>query len=102
MVRPPLAGGGCACGGGLPRATKLDGHFFIAKGGARLSIDQRIESERTREQAYISALYERLDELRERASHRLAGVMRQAGGTPAARTERDALTVMYRQQLAQL
>jgi DNA helicase IV len=67
-----------------------------------LSIDQRIETERTREQAYITTLYERLDELRERASRRLAGVMRQAGGTPAARTERDALTVMYRQQLAQL
>ena len=29
-------------------------------------------------------------------------MLRQTGGTPAARTEREALTVMYRQQLAQL
>jgi DNA helicase IV len=58
--------------------------------------------EQATEQVYITALYERLDELRERAGRRLAGVMRQAGGTPAARTEREALTVMYRQQLAQL
>jgi DNA helicase IV len=53
------------------------------------------------EQKYITGLYDRLDELRERAAGRLARVLRQAGGTPAARTEREALTVMYRQQLAQ-
>src|SRR6266702_165605 len=50
----------------------------------------------------MTGLYDRLDQLRERASARLAGVLRQAGGTPAAQTEREALTVMYRQQLAQL
>jgi len=58
--------------------------------------------ERDREQAYIAGLYNRLDELRQRASDRLAGTLRQAGGTPAARTEREALSVMYGQQLAQL
>ena len=66
--------------------------------GARLSIaDQR----RT-EQTYVTILYERLDELRKRAADRLSAVMRQIGGTPAARTEREGLTMMYRQQLAQL
>ncbi len=67
-----------------------------------MTIQDRAETERDREQEYITGLYDRLDELRNRASDRLAGVLRQAGGTPAARTERDALTVMYRQQLAQL
>ncbi|HEX9032642.1 MAG TPA: helicase, partial [Streptosporangiaceae bacterium] len=63
----------------------------------------QLESTETdREQDYLTGLYDRLDELRERAARRLAGVLRQAGGTPAARTEREALTVMYRQQLGQL
>ncbi len=67
-----------------------------------MSGEDRTGIERDSEQAYITGLYERLDELRERASERLAGTLRQVGGTPAARTEREALTVMYRQQLAQL
>jgi DNA helicase IV len=67
-----------------------------------LSGEDRAGIERNSEQAYITGLYERLDELRARASDRLAGTLRQVGGTPAARTEREALTVMYRQQLAQL
>ncbi len=59
-------------------------------------------AERGREQAYVTNLYERLDELRVRASRRLAAVLRQSGGTPAARTDREALTIMYRQQIGQL
>jgi DNA helicase IV len=54
------------------------------------------------EQLYITKLYERLDQLRRRASDRLTDVMRQTSGTHQARTERDALTGMYRQQLGQL
>ena len=53
------------------------------------------------EQAYVSMLYRRLDELRERASARLADVLRQAGGTHQARTERDAFSALYGQQIAQ-
>ena len=53
------------------------------------------------EQDYVSMLYRRLDDLRERASGRLAGVLRQTGGTHQARTEREAFSVMYGQQLAQ-
>ena len=67
-----------------------------------MSGEDRSETERGHEQAYITRLYERLDELRERAGRRLAAVLRQTGGTPAARTEREALTIMYRQQIAQL
>jgi DNA helicase IV len=67
-----------------------------------LSLQQSTDTEQAREQTYVTVLYERLDELRQRAVDRLASVMRQVGGTPAARTEREALTVMYRQQLGQL
>ena len=59
-------------------------------------------AELDREQQYISVLYARLDDLRERASRRMAGVLRQTGGTPQARVERDTFSAMYRQQLAQL
>jgi DNA helicase IV len=65
--------------------------------GARLS-----NAERDREQAYISLLYTRLDDLRERASHRMAGVLQQTGGTHQARVERESFSALYRQQLAQL
>jgi DNA helicase IV len=54
------------------------------------------------EQTYISMLYGRLDELRERASARLAGVLRQQGGTHQARTEREVFSLQYSQQIAQL
>jgi DNA helicase IV len=67
-----------------------------------LSGQNLADLERDREQEYITGLYDRLDELRQRASDRLAGTLRQAGGTPAARTEREVLSVMYGQQLAQL
>ncbi len=54
------------------------------------------------EQDYISLLYSRLDDLRARASKRLAGVLRQSGGTHQARVERETFSAMYRHQLAQL
>jgi DNA helicase IV len=54
-----------------------------------------------REQEYLSMLYGRLDELRKRASGRLSRVLRQTGGTPQARTERDAFSTLYSRQLAQ-
>jgi DNA helicase IV len=54
------------------------------------------------EQAYVSMLYGHLDELRERTSGRLAQTLRQTGGTPQARTERDVMAGMYTQRLAQL
>src|SRR5215467_3467361 len=54
------------------------------------------------EQAYLSMLYDHLDGLRDRASVRLAQTLRQTGGTPQARTERDVNAVMYTQRIAQL
>jgi DNA helicase IV len=58
-------------------------------------------AELDREQQYISLLYTRLDDLRERADRRLAGVLLQSGGTHQARVERETFNAMYRQQLAQ-
>jgi DNA helicase IV len=57
--------------------------------------------ELAQEQEYITMLYGRLDSIRERASTRLARVMRETGGTHQARSERDALTGMYFRQIAQ-
>src|SRR5499427_7525340 len=54
------------------------------------------------EQAYVSMLYDHLDGLRDRAQGRLAQTLRQTGGTPQARTERDVNAVMYTQRIAQL
>jgi DNA helicase IV len=59
-------------------------------------------AELDREQDYISLLYSRLDDLRQRASHRMAGVLQQSGGTHQARVERETFSAMYRHQLAQL
>ncbi len=59
------------------------------------------DSELDREQTYVSVLYGRLDDLRERAAVRLAAVLRQAGGTHQARTEREALMMLYSRQISQ-
>ena len=58
-------------------------------------------AELDREQDYLSLLYSRLDDLRKRASDRMAGVLAQTGGTHQARVERETFSVMYMQQLAQ-
>ncbi|HEY2506225.1 MAG TPA: ATP-binding domain-containing protein [Streptosporangiaceae bacterium] len=59
-------------------------------------------AELDREQDYITLLYTRLDDLRERAGHRMSSVLAHAGGTHQARAERETFTMMYAQQLAQL
>ena len=69
----------------------------------RLSTLERVtQQDVEQEQAYVSMLYAHLDELRERTSGRLAQTLRQTGGTPQARTERDVMVGMYTQRLAQL
>jgi DNA helicase IV len=54
------------------------------------------------EQRYVTMLYGRLDALRERAASRLAWTLRETGGTPAARTERDVSAGMFSTRIAQL
>jgi DNA helicase IV len=59
-------------------------------------------AEIAREQDYVSILYRKLDAERETAQRRLNTTLRQTGGTPQARTERDVATAMYTERLAQL
>jgi DNA helicase IV len=62
-----------------------------------------VEQEVGREQAYVSDLYARLDDLRELVAGRLDEVRRtRASGTHAARTERDAFATLYEDRLTQL
>src|SRR5918999_1101175 len=55
-----------------------------------------------REQQYVTMLYDRLDGLRERASQRLAAVLRDVGETAQSRVEREATSARYAERLAQL
>ncbi|SFF02295.1 DNA helicase IV [Actinoplanes philippinensis] len=53
------------------------------------------------EQAYLTTLYQRLDQLREQADNRLRAILLEAGGTPQGRTQREATRAHYAEQLAQ-
>ncbi|MEV6640828.1 ATP-binding domain-containing protein [Amycolatopsis sp. NPDC051371] len=59
-------------------------------------------AELAREQAYVTTLYAKLDAERVEAQRRLDETLRQTGGTPQARTERDVATTLYTDRLAQL
>jgi DNA helicase IV len=54
------------------------------------------------EQAYLTTLYDRLDELRAQADERLRAILLEAGGTPQGRTQREATRSHYAEQLAQM
>ncbi|WP_328460384.1 AAA family ATPase [Actinoplanes sp. NBC_00393] len=71
---------------------------MIARKGATLSSsDADVEYE----QAYLTTLYQRLDQLREQADSRLRAILLEAGGTPQGRTQREATRSHYAEQLAQ-
>src|SRR5262247_4245935 len=74
----------------------------VAQSYRLFTLERVTQQDVEQEQAYVSMLYAHLDELRERASGRLAQTLRQTGGTPQARTERDVMVGMYTQRLAQL
>lgn len=59
------------------------------------------EHEFEREQRYVTMLYTRLDVLRDQAEQRLTGVLRQTGGTPQARSERESAIALYTERIAQ-
>jgi DNA helicase IV len=54
------------------------------------------------EQAYLTGLYQRLDDLRDRAAERLRAILLEAGGTPQGRTHREATRSHYADQLGQM
>src|SRR5499426_3954869 len=74
----------------------------VAQSYRLFTLERVTQQDVEQEQAYVSMLYAHLDELRERTSGRLAQTLRQTGGTPQARTERDVMVGMYTQRLAQL
>ncbi|RMI29971.1 HelD family protein [Nocardia stercoris] len=53
-----------------------------------------------REQQHLTRLYQRLDEMRSYAQHRLRTVLLETGGTPQARSERESFTTLYHEDLA--
>ncbi|GAA1597309.1 HelD family protein [Actinoplanes couchii] len=71
---------------------------MIARKGATLSSSN---AEIDSEQAYLTALYQRLDQLREQADGRLRAILLEAGGTPQGRAQREATRSHYAEQLAQ-
>ncbi len=60
----------------------------------------RHTDETAQEQRYVSLLYSRLDDLRRQVAKRLATLLRETGGTPQARSQRDTATAMYTEQVA--
>ena len=54
------------------------------------------------EQAYLTTLYDRLDQLRDQAGARLRAILLEAGGTPQGRAQREATRGHYAEQLAQM
>lgn len=62
------------------------------------SADTNLESEQT----YLTALYHRLDVLREQAADRLRGILLEAGGTPQGRSQREATRAHWAEQVAQM
>jgi DNA helicase IV len=54
------------------------------------------------EQAYLTTLYDRLDQLRAQADDRLRAILLESGGTPQGRTQREATRHHYAEQLAQM
>lgn len=55
-----------------------------------------------REQQYVTMLYDRLDTLRERTADRFGQILRETGGTPQQRTERDTAAAEHVDRIVQL
>jgi DNA helicase IV len=70
--------------------------------GDEVSILAGEADELRREQEYVSALYARLDALRADAGAQLATALRHTGGTPQARTEREALIARHTDRITEL
>src|SRR5262249_19082583 len=120
--QPPGGGSGCASrrhartGGGHPLLNRPVGrdvprrvlrHLKLTlcrrTRGKFLSPEKSVaEIEVAREQAYVSMLYERLDEVRAEAAQRRRGVARKAGNTPQAGVEWEAFNTLHAQRLAAL
>ncbi len=85
-----------------PRTLKWPTYRLVSYarrfGGALSSGTEEI----AREQQYVTGLYTRLDDLRDSTERRFRDVLRNAGGTPQQRTERDGAAAGHARRLAQL
>ncbi|SNT20470.1 DNA helicase IV [Rhodococcoides kyotonense] len=62
--------------------------------------NQEAPTQKEREQAYVSMLYDQLDALRKYAQSRLSTVLLETGGTPQARSERESFSQLYNDDIA--
>src|SRR6266536_499359 len=72
---------------------------IITRGGQLSTSVRGVTEEIGHEQSYVSMLYERLDGMRERAERRRGSVLRQTGGTPQARSERESAARLQTEQV---
>jgi DNA helicase IV len=70
----------------------------------RVAADQDLSEQEDlrQEQRYVTALYERLDEMRATAARRLAETLRERGNTHQALSQRDSTAAMYARTVAEL
>jgi DNA helicase IV len=87
----------------MPGNTRLFFRDFTRQSCGGISKRGRLRvSEVSREQDYVTGLFERVDVLRERASARLAVALLQDASTAQSRLERDAVVSRHAGQLARL
>jgi DNA helicase IV len=65
-----------------------------------LNVPLATEAAIEEEQAYLNGLHRRLDDMRSEASARLATQLKETGGTPQERSQRDSAVTMYTDQVA--
>src|SRR5689334_8197725 len=81
----------------------VDPRIITPGGGALSSSSDVTRAAAVRaEQAYLTTLYQRLDQLRAKADERLRAILLETGGTPQGRTQREATRHHYAEQLAQM
>lgn len=64
--------------------------------------DDQLHRDIAGEQAYLDQLYGRLDTMRDQASRRLRAALRETGGTPQARSQRDITVSEYADKVTRL
>lgn len=80
-----------------------DGPTFpdsVADASITATADDSALDDTDHEQSYVTMLYGQLDALRRYAQTRLTTVLKDTGGTPQARSERDSFTQLYTEDIA--
>ena len=64
------------------------------------STETDVDTRITEEQEHLDQVYARLDRMRSNTQRRLSSTLRESGGTPQARSERESYERMYTDDLA--